>query len=63
MAADAQIRLTVNLQNNHLCRGMEVADGCVVFTDLGYTFANNESAGRQGIFPDRGADNTSVTVN
>lgn len=39
LTASAQIHLTADLQNNHLWRGMEVADGCVVLTDLGYTFA------------------------
>lgn len=43
MAANAQMHLTVDLQNNHLWRGMEVADGCVALTDLGYTFANNHA--------------------
>lgn len=41
MAAIAQIHLTVDVQNNHLWRGMEVADGCVMLADLGYTFAND----------------------
>ena len=43
MAASAQIHLTVDLQNNHLWRGMEVADGCVVLTDLNYTFAKGHA--------------------
>lgn len=34
----AQIHLTADLQNNHLWRGMEVADGCLILTDLSYTF-------------------------
>lgn len=34
-----QVHLTADLQNNHLWRGMEVADGCVLLTDLGYTCA------------------------
>lgn len=41
VAASAQIHLTADLQNNHLWRGMEVADGCVVLADLGYTFAHS----------------------
>lgn len=36
--ASAQIHLTADLQNNHLWRGMEVADGCLILTDLSYTF-------------------------
>lgn len=40
LTASAQIHLTADLQNNHLWRGMEVADGCLILTDLGYTFAN-----------------------
>lgn len=43
MTASAQIHLTVDLQNNHLWRGMEVADGCVVLTDLNYTFAKGHA--------------------
>lgn len=39
MTAAAQIHLSVELNNNHLWRGIEVADGCVVETDLNYTFA------------------------
>ena len=40
LTASAQIHLTADLQNNHLWRGMEVADGCLILSDLGYTFAN-----------------------
>ena len=36
--ASAQIHLTADLQNNHLWRGMKVADGCLILTDLSYTF-------------------------
>lgn len=43
LAATAQINLKVNLQNNHLWRGMEVADGIVVLSDLGYTFARGHA--------------------
>lgn len=43
MAASAQIHLSVDLQNNHLWRGMEVADGCVALTDLNYTFAGGHA--------------------
>ncbi len=39
LTAAAQIHLSVELNNNHLWRGIEVADGCVVETDLNYTFA------------------------
>lgn len=41
LSVSAQIHLTADLQNNHLWRGMEVADGCVVLTDLNYTFADS----------------------
>ena len=34
LTASAQIHLTADLQNNHLWRGMEVADGCLILTDL-----------------------------
>ena len=34
-----QVSLTADVQNNHLWRGMEVADGCVLLTDLNYTCA------------------------
>lgn len=40
LVASAQIHLSAELKNNHLWRGIEVADGCVVTTDLSYTFAN-----------------------
>ena len=43
MAASAQIHITADVQNNHLWRGMEVADGCVVLADMGYTFANGHA--------------------
>ena len=43
LAASAQIHLTADLQNNHLWRGMEVADGCVLLTDLGYTFLDGHA--------------------
>ena len=43
LCTSAQIHLTANLQNNHLWRGQEVADGCVVLTDLGYTFLNGHA--------------------
>lgn len=39
----AQMHLGVDLQNNHLWRGIEVADGCVILTDLGYTFAKGHA--------------------
>ena len=39
-AASAQLHLSADLQNNHLWRGQEVADGCVLLTDLNYTFAD-----------------------
>lgn len=39
----AQIHLKANLQNNHLWRGMEVADGAVVLSDLSYTFAKGHA--------------------
>lgn len=39
----AQIHLKANIQNNHLWRGMEVADGVVVLTDLSYTFAKGHA--------------------
>ena len=41
LTASAQLHLMVDLQNNHLWRGMEVADGCVVLSDLSYTFAHD----------------------
>lgn len=40
LVASAQIHLSAELKNNHLWRGIEVADGCVVTTDLSYMFAN-----------------------
>lgn len=43
IAASAQIHLTADLQNNHLWRGMEVADGCVILADLGYTFLDGHA--------------------
>lgn len=43
LVAPAQIHLTADLQNNHLWRGMEVADGCVIIADLGYTFAGGHA--------------------
>ena len=43
IASQAQIHLTADLQNNHLWRGMEVADGCVALADVGYTFAHGHA--------------------
>ena len=43
LAASAQIHFTVDIQNNHLWRGMEVADGCVALTDVNYTFARGHA--------------------
>ena len=40
-AVHAQLHLNAKLQNNHLWRGMEVTDGIVLLTDLGYTMADN----------------------
>ena len=40
LGVQAQLHLKANLQNNHLWRGMEVADGAVLLTDLGYTLAH-----------------------
>lgn len=40
LTASAQIHLTAELNNNHLWRGIEVADGCVVTTNLNYTLAH-----------------------
>ena len=34
----SQIHLDAQLSNNHLWRGIEVADGMVVTSDLSYTF-------------------------
>lgn len=36
----AQIHLKANIQNNHLWRGMEVADGAVLLTDVSCNFAH-----------------------
>lgn len=48
-SAMAQVGLKVSLQNNHLWRGMEVADGLVVLTDATCTFAGGHlSAGLWG---------------
>lgn len=48
-SAMAQMHLKLNLQNNHLWRGMEVADGLVMLTDVGYSFAQGHlSAGLWG---------------
>lgn len=38
-AGHAQVHWCANIQNNHLWRGMEVADGAVVMSDLSYTVA------------------------
>lgn len=43
LSSRAQIHLTANLQNNHLWRGMEVADGAVMLADLSYTFAQGHA--------------------
>lgn len=40
LTASAQIHLTAELNNNHLWRGIEMADGCVVTTNLYYTLAH-----------------------
>lgn len=40
LGTKAQIVLKLNLQNNHLWRGMEVADGALLLSDLSYTFAD-----------------------
>ena len=37
----AQLHLNAKLQNNHLWRGMEVADGIVLLTDFNYSMADN----------------------
>lgn len=37
----AQLHLNAKLQNNHLWRGMEVANGIVLLTDFSYTMADN----------------------
>lgn len=43
LTVKAQLHVTADLQNNHLWRGMEVADGCVVLADLNYTFAKGHA--------------------
>lgn len=36
----AQIHFDANIANNHLWRGIEVADGVVITSDISYTMLN-----------------------
>lgn len=42
-ASHAQIHLKANVQNNHLWRGMEVADGAVLLANLSYSFPGSHA--------------------
>lgn len=58
----AQIHLTADLQNNHLWRGMEVADGCLILTDLSYTFGAGHTHSDCGAAPTHKATTRSSTT-